>query len=200
MGLSVVHGIIKQYKGSVHVYSEPGHGTTFLILFPVCYRDSVEERVQPAEVPRGSETIMVVDDEGSLVKMMQQNLESLGYKVKGFLDSAAAVDYFAGHSAEFDLVVTDYSMPKMTGIELSEKMLDIRTDIPIILCTGYGKNITWQKVRSKGIRALLMKPLTLHSMATALRDVLDKSNESGQSHHDGCSFKIGGELEREGLF
>ena len=177
MGLSVVHGIVKQYKGNIHVYSEPGHGTTFAIFLPVCRRASVEDGVQQAELPRGTETIMVVDDEGILVNMMQQNLESLGYTVKGFSDSVAAVDYFSDHYAEFDLVVTDYSMPKMTGIELSEKMLAIRQDIPIILCTGYGKNITRQKIKSKGIRELLMKPLTRHSISIALREILDHRND-----------------------
>ncbi|MFA6008438.1 MAG: ATP-binding protein [Desulfobacteraceae bacterium] len=180
MGLSVVHGIVKQYNGNIHVYSEPGQGTTFAILLPVSRRGRAEDAVQLAEMPRGSETVMVVDDEGTLVNIMQQNLESLGYTVKGFSDSVAAVDYFSDHYAEFDLIVTDYSMPKMTGIELSEKMLDIRKDIPIILCTGYGKNITRQKIRSKGIRALLMKPLTRHSISTALREILDDRNESVQ--------------------
>jgi CheY-like chemotaxis protein len=173
MGLSVVHGIVKQYNGNIHVYSEPGHGTTFVILLPVFHREPEEQRAQVVDVPGGSETLMVVDDEGMLCTMMQQNLESVGYTVKGFSDSVVALDYFKGHSMEFDLVVTDYSMPKMTGIEFSEKILAIRGDIPIILCTGYGKNITRQKIRSKGIRELLMKPLTLDAIARTIRNLLD---------------------------
>ena len=134
------------------------------------------EPIEQTVPPTGSESIMVIDDEDALVGMIQQTLEALGYTVKGFSDSSAAVDYFNGHPAEFDLVITDYSMPGMTGIELSEKILQTRQDIPIILCTGYGKNITRQKVTSKGIRTLLMKPVSRHSMAEAIRAILDNGH------------------------
>ncbi len=177
MGLSVVHGIVKQYHGFIQVTSSPGKGTTFVIFLPVFRGDLSAEPFESAKLPPGSESILVVDDESALAHIMAKSLEALGYSVKSFADSAEALGYFSDHVREFDAVVTDYNMPKMNGIELSEKILAMRPDIPIVLCTGHGRNITRQHIESKGIRALLMKPVSRHSIATTLRNILHKSGD-----------------------
>ena len=180
MGLSVVHGIVKQYKGYIRVYSELGHGTKFVIFIPVFHTDNVTDPVPLDELHTGTETVMIIDDEGTLVKMMQQHLESMGYTVKGFADSVTAVEYFSEHPDEFDLVVTDFSMPGMTGLDVSEKILGMRSDIPVILCTGYGKDVSPQTIESVGISALLTKPLSRRSLSSTIRIVLDKNKNHVQ--------------------
>lgn len=175
MGLSVVHGIIKQYNGIIRVYSEPGQGTTFVIFLPMVIKEgdvSVQEQIF-ASLP-GTESIMVIDDEEILVTLMKKYLTSLGYTVKGFNSSLDAVGYFADHSDQFDLILTDFNMPGMTGLEVSEKILGIRKDIPIVLCTGYSKNTTPEKLKASGIRAFLMKPVTQYTLSATLREILDQ--------------------------
>ncbi|MFA5906408.1 MAG: ATP-binding protein, partial [Desulfobacula sp.] len=174
MGLSVVHGIVKQYNGSIRVYSEPGQGTTFVIYLPAAREDTGRSDPEMLSMPApGTETIMVVDDEKPLVNMMQQTLSALGYTVKGFTDGLSAIGHFSEDPDRFDLIVTDLSMPGMTGVDLSEKILSIRKDIPIVLCTGYSKTITRDKFRSSGIKAFLMKPVTRYSLSATLRNIFD---------------------------
>lgn len=173
MGLSVVHGIVKQYHGTIRVYSEPGLGTTFVIYLPMDSANSELEQAPVLKPLRGTESIMVIDDEEALVNMMQKHLGSLGYTVKGFNSSQAALDCFTDNPDKFDLVLTDFNMPGMTGLEVSEKILEIRRNIPIVLCTGYSRNTTPEKLRATGIRAFLMKPVTLYTLSGALRDILD---------------------------
>lgn len=173
MGLSVVHGIVKQYNGTIRVYSEPGQGTTFVIYLPMAHTDTGPDQESVSVFLPGTERIMVVDDEETLVHMVQKYLSSLGYTVKGFNNSREAAAYFSDHPDEFDLILTDYNMPGLTGLELSETILGIRKDIPIVLCTGYSKNITRQRLNSIGIRAFLMKPVTQYALSTTLRDILD---------------------------
>jgi CheY-like chemotaxis protein len=173
MGLSVVHGIVKQYNGTIRVYSEPGQGTTFVICLPAAPADNGPDQEPVFVFLPGTERIMVVDDEETLVHMVQKYLSSLGYAVKGFNNSLEAAAYFSDHPDQFDLILTDFSMPGLTGLELSEKIQGIRKDIPIVLCTGYSKNITRQRLKSTGIRAFLMKPVTQYALSTTLRDILD---------------------------
>jgi signal transduction histidine kinase len=173
MGLSVVHGIVKQYNGTIRVYSEPGQGTTFVICLPVAPTDSGPDQESVSVFLPGTERIMVVDDEETLVHMVQKYLSSLGYTVKGFNNSLEAAAYFSDHPDQFDLILTDFNMPGLTGLELSEKIQKIRRDIPIVLCTGYSKNITRQRLKSTGIRAFLMKPVTQYALSTTLREILN---------------------------
>nr|NJM03352.1 response regulator [Desulfobacula sp.] len=174
MGLSVVHGIVKQYKGTIRVYSEPGQGTTLVIYLPAVQAHAGPDQEPVFTLPPGTERIMVVDDEKTLVHMVQKHLSSLGYTVKGFTDGQEAAACFSEHPDEFDLILTDFNMPGLTGLELSEKILGIRGDIPIVLCTGYSKNITREKLRSVGIRSFLMKPVTRYALSTTLREILDQ--------------------------
>ena len=173
MGLSVVHGIVRQYNGTIRVYSEPGQGTTFVIYLPAAHAETEPDQESVFAPLPGTESIMVIDDEETLVHMVQKYLISLGYTVKGFSRSLEAVAYFSDHPNQFDLILTDLNMPGLTGLEVSEKILGIRKDIPIVLCTGYSKNITREKLRSTGIRAFLMKPVTQYALSTILRDILD---------------------------
>ena len=137
MGLSIVLGIVKNHSGAITVDSQPGKGTTFTMLFPAVAEQTVEAVKTPDEVPCGNETILFVDDEEPIVKMIGQMLGRLGYRVETRQNPAEALKLFQSKPHEFNLVITDMTMPQMTGVTLSEKLKDIRSDIPIIICTGH---------------------------------------------------------------
>jgi signal transduction histidine kinase len=174
LGLSVIMGIIKRHRGHINVSSEPGKGTTFRIYLP---RSTGEEKTFETgvadPVPRGSEHVLIVDDEAMLASMWQQHLELLGYKVTACTDSQAALLQFRRHPEIFDLVLTDMNMPNMTGSKLSRMMMEIRPDIPIILSTGYDEKMTEKEAAALGIKAFILKPILIKELARILRDVLE---------------------------
>ncbi len=177
MGLSVVHGIVKSYEGAIDVYSEPGKGSTFKVFFP-----AVERRLEPETriekpIPRGTERILFVDDELSVADMSKKILEPLGYEVITRSSSIEALELFKNKPEAFDIVITDMTMPNMTGYELSKEIMAIRPDIPIILCTGFSERISEEKAKELGISAFAMKPLLSREMATTIRQVLDMGKE-----------------------
>ncbi len=178
MGLAVTHGIVEAHKGMISVYSEPGKGTTFHVLFPeLTASDWVSGGTEPVadaddEIPTGTERILFVDDEESLTESGQELLESLGYSVISATKSLEALELFTNNPDAFDLVITDQTMPGMTGMELSEKLLAVRPDIPIILCSGFSEAITPEKLRTIGIRAIMTKPFVKRDMAQCIRNVL----------------------------
>ena len=173
MGLSVVHGIVKNHGGNISVISEPGKGTIFHILFP-CIEDEPEPEVEIAfEIPRGNERILFVDDEKAMLNAIQPMIERLGYKVIARTSSIEALEAFRVNPDRFDLVITDFTMPNMTGIELAKEILKLRSDIPIILCTGYSEHINEDKSKASGVRAFLAKPVVLSEIANTIRKVLD---------------------------
>ena len=177
MGLSVVYGIVKEHGGDIRVYSEPGQGTAFHVYLPVIETDAAEPNaifVEPA--PTGTERILFVDDEEALVDLARRMLETLGYHVTTHTGSVAALEAFRGHPDEFDLVITDMTMPKMTGAELAPRLLEIRPDIPIILCTGFSDLIDEGRAGTIGIRAYLAKPILKNEMAKVIRKMLGKPN------------------------
>ena len=133
LGLSVVHGIVKSYKGAIAVDSELNKGTTFKILLPTIDREEIKETEIVPEIPRGTERILYVDDEKAIVDTIQQMLELLGYSIAAHTSSIDAMETFRANPQAFDLVITDQTMPNMTGDELTIKLLQIRADIPIIL-------------------------------------------------------------------
>jgi CheY-like chemotaxis protein len=174
MGLAVVHGIVKNHKGAITVYSEIGKGTTFNVFLPRIQDETKSETVSLESVPTGRERILVVDDEEPQLQSVTRMLEKLGYNVVGTSDSLEALNVFQADSGAFDLVITDQTMPKMTGEKLAKSILGIRPDIPIILCTGFSEVIDADEAKALGIQEFVMKPFTVKEMAEKIRKVLGK--------------------------
>ncbi|SHO43480.1 hybrid sensor histidine kinase/response regulator [Desulfopila aestuarii] len=172
MGLAIVHGIVNSYGGCIRCHSQLNKGTVFHIYLPAL-EEEVHSDPKPIETaPQGSERILFVDDETMLVEMSQVMLRRLGYAVTVRTSSLDALNTFTDHPDSFDLVITDQTMPGMTGIELARRMLQIRPDIPIILCTGYSNIISENTVKEAGIKGFIMKPLDKTEIATLVRKVL----------------------------
>jgi PAS domain S-box-containing protein len=175
LGLAVVHGIVKDYGGEIKVYSEPGKGTVFNVLFPLIEQVAETDHVEKLEsLPTGTESILFVDDEEPLVNVGKAILERLGYTVKGLTQADEALEVFLNAKDTFDLVITDKTMPKLTGFDLAVEIKKVRPDIPILLCTGFqDKNID-AKIQEAGIAGYIMKPINMRKMAENVREVLDK--------------------------
>ena len=174
MGLAVVHGIVKSHGGVIGVQSEQGEGTTFYVFFPRVESEVTPKTKASEPFPRGKERILFVDDEKALADMGKKTLERLGYEVIATTSSTDALDTFRANHDKLDLVITDQTMPNMTGDMLAKELMGIRSDIPIILCTGYSELITKEGAEAMGIRAFVMKPLVTRDLATTIRKVLDK--------------------------
>lgn len=172
MGLAVVHGIVKSCNGDISVYSEPGKGTVFHVFLPVAEAERPSGITWPEPEKRGDERILFVDDEEMLVNMGEQVLTKLGYKVDARTNSIEALELFRMSPENFDLVITDQTMPDMTGMQLAEEVKRIRPDIPVILCTGFSQTIDEKTVKDKGIDAFLMKPINKKDIAHIIREVL----------------------------
>jgi signal transduction histidine kinase len=172
LGLSITHGIIKSYDGAITVESSVGQGTTFHVYFPVIQTEEQKEE-ESRECPRGREWILLVDDEEILATMGKKMLEQLGYTVSAYSHSIEALETFRNDPAQFDLVITDQTMPELTGTELAQRLLEIRPDVPIILCTGFSHLVNEEAAKAIGIRAFTLKPFTLSSIGLLVRKVLD---------------------------
>lgn len=190
LGLSVIHGIIKNHGGDISVSSQPGKGTTFTVLLPVI--DDIDVEIQPAAAgaaTQGNEHILLIDDEKQIIDIEQQILERLGYKVTPKTDSEEALEEFAAQPEKFDLVITDMTMPKMTGDQLARKMMEIKRNIPVILCTGFNESITEEKALAMGIDKFIMKPIVKDELANAIRTVLD--TPKAHPNFSDSAFKVG---------
>ena len=179
LGLSVAHGIVKNHGGAIRVFSEPGQGTVVHVYLPVL--ESVEPVEPPAPsstLPGGNERILLVDDEEALAKALKKRLERLGYQVTAVTGSPEALEIFGGQPDAFDLVITDYTMPKMIGTELAREILKIRPTIPIILSTGFSERLDEEGAAAAGISALIMKPVSLKGIAEVIWRVR-KEREAG---------------------
>ncbi len=174
LGLAVVHGIITSLKGEITVHSEAGRGTTFNAYLPTV--DTIEQAHEEISIPlpTGNEHILIVDDSEVIVKLNTRILEKLGYKITAQLSSVEAVKMFEKDPDNFDLVITDMTMPKMTGTELAQKILSIRPKIPIILCSGYSEMVNTEHAKDIGIRDYIMKPVNNKDFVTTIRKLLDE--------------------------
>jgi CheY-like chemotaxis protein len=174
MGLAVAHGIVTSHGGAIVVQSKPGAGTTVALYFP---RLSETAKVpdNPAEpIPQGNERLLLIDDEEMLATLGHDMLARLGYTVVARTSSVEALDLFRAEPHAFDLVITDQTMPTMTGESLAKELRHIRPDIPIILCTGFSHSINADKAQDAGIDAFCQKPLVAHALAQEVRRVLDR--------------------------
>ena len=147
-------------------------GTTFQLLFPLIDLEAAEESKSFESFPTGNECILSVDDDFIVLDANKEMLEVLGYNVIAKTSSTEALETFRAHPDKFDLVITDQTMPDMTGERLAKEIMRIRTDIPIIICTGFSESINEKKAKAVGIRALLMKPVVMRELAETVRDVL----------------------------
>ncbi|MBN2568920.1 MAG: response regulator [Deltaproteobacteria bacterium] len=181
MGLAVVHGIVKNYDGAILVDSMPEKGTSIDIFLP-----RIEVEIEPVlkndeMLTQGNEEILIVDNNEELAWSFKNTLENMGYKVTGKTTSTGALNSFCAEPDRFDAIITDLSMPGMTGTQLAAEILHIRPDIPIILCTGYNEEITPEKAKEIGFCQVLIKPVTMYQLVQGLRRVLDQYQ--GKNHH-----------------
>jgi PAS domain S-box-containing protein len=173
LGLSVVHGIVHSHGGTIGVYSEQGKGSTFNIYLPVAGLGQKKIRQTDNAAPTGTESILFVDDEITLVNLAQRVLQSLGYRVETRSSSPEALALFKAKKDQFDLVITDLTMPNMAGDELARQIKTVRSDIPIIMCTGFSERFGAEDAEKLGIAAFIMKPIIKTDLARAIRNVLD---------------------------
>jgi PAS domain S-box-containing protein len=173
MGLSIVHGIVKSYGGVITLESGQGEGTVFHVYFPVVEQDELPVKIEENGASAGSERILFVDDEPLLAEMGRDMLERLGYHVTMHTSSLDALETFQNQPNEFDLVITDQTMPGMTGVDLARRLMQIRLDIPVILCTGYSAIITEKQAKSMGIAEFAFKPVSQKALVSLIRKVLD---------------------------
>jgi PAS domain S-box-containing protein len=181
MGLAVVHGIVKSHGGAIDVSSKVGEGTTFHIFFPRLESGAMAKTKPAAPIPRGTERILLVDDEEAMVDMGRQMLTHLGYQVVAQNNSREALRLFSRDPHQFNLVITDQTMPHMTGTELSRAILAVRPDMPIILCTGFSEVIAAEEAKAQGIREFVLKPILTLELATTIRRILDDSESQAKA-------------------
>lgn len=174
MGLAVVHGIVHGYGGHINVVSEAGFGTTFTVYLPAISESlSMPKAKAEKALARGNERIMIVDDQEYILKMMHRILSYLGYNVISEQSSPKALAFFQKDPSALDMIITDQTMPDLTGADMAKKILSIRPDIPIIICTGFSDLVSPEDAKAIGIREYLMKPISITNLAQAIRKVFD---------------------------
>jgi CheY-like chemotaxis protein len=176
MGLAVIQGIVKGYGGDISVQSQPGKGTTFQVLLP-CIGEAEKEKTGKIqveeEIPGGNERILLVDDEIWLLEALSQILGKKGYQVKSISNPLEALDTFKQKPGRFDLIISDVTMPYMTGIQLARQIKNLDPAVPIILCTGFGFIIPNEQIKELGVNDLITKPINSSDLTRLVRKVLD---------------------------
>jgi CheY-like chemotaxis protein len=179
MGLSVVHGIVAGLEGHISVSSELGKGTAFEVLLPRCINMVTEDTLPAAETTLGSGRVLLVDDEELVVTGLKELLESVGYTVSAFLDPEAALEAFKNSPQGFDILLTDQSMPKMTGLELVAAIRAIKADLPVILSTGYSRDATDETILRLGIQGFIKKPYPFSQLEKMIAYTLERARQVG---------------------
>ena len=185
MGLSVIHGIVTSFNGVILVESEDGNGASFIMYFPVVSSDATEKKVVGPPPKGNRELVLLVDDDPDLTNMMHEMIENMNYQVKSFSDSVKAVGVFAASPDAFDLVITDMTMPGITGIELARRILKLRPDVPVLLCTGNDENLNLDMIEQIGIKEHLAKPVERKVLGETMKRVLEKNNRSQGTQKSG---------------
>ena len=175
LGLSVIHGIVKGYQGGIEIQSKPGKGTLVKVFLPLTVlRYPALDRINdPASGLSGNERILFVDDEDSIVKLGLRMLSRSGYVVTGKTNSVEAFELFRSNPDGFDLVITDMTMPMMTGTDLAEKIMTVRKDIPILICTGFSEQVDEETAKALGIKGYINKPVLMSELSAKIREILD---------------------------
>ena len=171
-------GIIKEHNGDINVYSEEGKGSSFNVYLPLMKINSTPALDnQLLKIPTGTEKILLVDDEISVAKLEAQILSRLGYQVVELTNSVDALNEFKANPGSFDLVISDMTMPNITGDQLAKEILSIKPDMSIIICTGFSERVNEEQAEILGVKGFLMKPVVKYDMAQMVRDVLDKAKK-----------------------
>jgi CheY-like chemotaxis protein len=173
LGLAVVHGIVKRHGGGVLVRSKPGRGTVFDVFLPAADAKPTAAAHPDATVPGGRERILLVDDDQTIAGLQTSILTRYGYQVTPRTSGRDALDLILSDPHGFDLLITDYTMPRMTGLTLAMEVLKVAPDMPIILCTGFSEQITEEEAKERGIKEFAMKPIEGKQLARLIRKVLD---------------------------
>jgi PAS domain S-box-containing protein len=184
LGLATVHGIVTGLKGNITVYSDPGKQTTFQIVLPIVRVPEKQPRVRREEIPQGNERILLVDDEEFLADATKSILENLGYQVTATTDSIEAFKLFQRSPRAFDLIITDMTMPGMSGDKLAKKIFEITPEVPVILLTGYSDIMNLEQAKAMGIKGYLTKPMLQRHLAEEIRRCL-QNNSAGISKDNG---------------
>ena len=178
LGLSTVYGTVRQSSGGVHVYSEPGKGSTFRIYLPLCEPAADQRAAAPASAtPKGVETVLLAEDESAVRNLVRQHLEELGYTVLVAPDGAQALQLARQNIKTIDIVLTDVVMPEMGGCALSEALRQLQPDMKVLLMTGYSEGVTIEQANAAGLQ-VLSKPFSRRSLAYKIREVLDAAPPS----------------------
>ena len=178
MGLSVVHGIVEEHGGAILVDSEPGEGSTFSVFLPVCQAPARHERNEVRDAERASARILLVDDEVTLVRLMSSMLESAGHHVTAFVNPHDALTAFFESPSNFDVVITDQSMPVVSGDALIASIRAAGHDLPVILATGSLPQLTPERLEELGVSVSISKPTTLRELREAVDDALDAARRA----------------------
>ncbi|MCK4501898.1 MAG: response regulator, partial [Desulfuromonadales bacterium] len=175
IGLSTVHGIVNQHGGLIKASSALGEGTTFELYFPIVEEiGAIETKPEHEDIPKGTERILFIDDEEMLANVGKEILSGVGYKITSMTDSTAALNLFTANPEQFDLIITDQTMPNLCGTDLIRKIKEIRPELPTIICTGYSRKINADQAKQQGINAFCLKPLNLQELLQTVRQVLDE--------------------------